>query len=803
MLCCRNLMCGMLIGLFLFTAVGMKAANGEKKYAISGYLKDAKDGEIIIGGTILVKELKTGASTNVYGFYSLSVPAGKYTIIYRSIGYKDKEESIEVNKDIVKNIELSTEGKELQTIEIQAIRSDANIKNVEMSTVNLDIKTIQKVPALFGEVDLVRTVQLLPGVSTVGEGATGFNVRGGSIDQNLILLDEAPVYNSSHLFGFFSVFNPDAVKDVKLIKGGIPAQYGGRLSSILDVRMKDGNNKKFTVNGGLGVIFSRLSIEGPIDKGKGSFIVAGRRSYIDVLSQPFLSSDLKSAQFYFYDLTAKANYTLGEKDKVFASGYMGRDVFGIPNAFGFNWGNITGTLRWNHVFHEKLFLNTSLIYSNFDYALHFGTGSSNDVFDFKSKIINYIIKPEFSFFPNEKNTVKFGLVSTYYDFVPGIATATSNGVASNFSMNDKFAMESGLYASNEQKIGKRIIVEYGLRLSYYQYLGGDTVYTFNPGPPNTRLYASSTYYAPANTNVQTYAHLEPRAGIKYDLTENSSIKASYNRMSQNIHLVSNTTASIPLDVWTPSTNNIKSSVADQGAIGYFRNFGKNDMYETSLEGFYKATQNQLDYIDGAALQFNSRIEGDLMSGIGRAYGGEVYIRKAKGVFTGWISYTLSRAETKINGINQNNWYPDRFDRTHNLNVVTSYALNERVDLSANFILQSGTPTTLPTNREALVIATNTANSGTILVPINANDNRNNARIPVYNRLDLSATVKLKKKEKRKWDGSWVFSIYNVYSQANPFTIYPQQNAQAPNITEIIQYMIIAKPVPAVAFNFNF
>jgi hypothetical protein len=785
---------------FLFLSVTFFAQN---KHTISGYVKDAKNGEMLIGATVLVKELKTGAAANVYGFYSISIPEGNYTIVYNSLGYLPVSKQIELTKDITENTELAEEAKQLEEVTVTSEKEDANVKNVEMSINKLDIKTIKKIPALLGEVDLVRSIQLLPGVTTVGEGASGFNVRGGSVDQNLVLLDEAPVFNSSHLFGFFSVFNPDAVKDVKLIKGGIPAQYGGRISSILDVRMKDGNNKKFEVNGGVGVIFSRLSVEGPIVKDKGSFIIAARRSYIDVLAKPFLSSDLKDSKFYFYDLTAKANYTFNTKNRVFLSGYLGRDVFGASTIFGFNWGNGTGTLRWNHLFGEKLFLNTSLIYSNYDYSIQFGAAGSADNFQWKSKIINYSVKPEFTYFPNTKNTIKFGFQSTYYNFVPGTAKAASVGVTTDFSLRDKYALESGVYISNEQKVGALLVFEYGLRFSAYQYLGGDSVYTFKPAEPNTRKVVDTRTFAAQNTDVKNYNNFEPRFSVKFDLTETSSIKGSYNRTTQYLHLISNTTASVPLDVWNPTTNNVKPQISDQEAIGYFKNFGKNNMYEASAETYYKYMQNQVDYIDGAQLRLNQYLEADLMNGIGRAYGIEFFVRKTKGKLTGWVSYTLARTERKVDGINQNNWYPNRFDKLHNFNLVTSYSFTDRLEVSANFVFMTGTPTTFPTNRIDLVVSTDPNNPSTIVIPHNSEDTRNNYRIPAYHRLDLSATLYPKKKEGRKWEYFWVASIYNVYNRQNPFSVYFQQTPGNSQQTQAVQYSIIGRIIPAVSFNFKF
>lgn len=784
----------LLILLLLISDLFAQESPTSTKYTISGFIKDARNGEMLIGATVFVKELKTGVAANVYGFYSISIPEGNYTLVYNSLGYQSVSKSIQLTAAIVQNIELNEEVQELQEVTITSEKEDGNIKNIEMSVNKLDIKAIKKIPALLGEVDLVRSIQLLPGVSTVGEGASGFNVRGGGIDQNLVLLDEAPVFNSSHLFGFFSVFNPDAVKDVKLIKGGIPAQYGGRISSILDVRMKDGNNKNLELNGGIGLIFSRLSIEAPIVKDKSSFIIAARRSYIDILAKPFLTGDLKDSKFNFYDLTAKANYTINEKNRVFLSGYFGRDVFGT-NEFKFNWGNGTGTLRWNHIFNDKLFLNTSAIYSNYDYMLAFGTNSkSADSFEWRSKIIGYSIKPEFSYFPNTNNTIKFGLQSTYYNFVPGTATFVSGGKSNDISLKDKYALESAVYIENEQKIGARTIVEYGVRFSAYQFLGSGDVFTYNDTTPNIRRSLVSSKHYNTNEVIKTYTNVEPRLSVKYDLNETSSIKASYNRTTQYLHLISNTTASTPLDVWTPSTNNIKPQIADQEAVGYFKNFGKNNMYESSVEVYYKSMRNQVDYIDNANLLLNEYLEADLLTGIGRAYGLELYLRKTKGPLTGWVSYTLARTERKVIGINRNEWYPNRFDKLHTLNIVSSYQVRPRLELSLNFVLATGTPATFPTNRIEV--------QGYV-IPHNSQERRNNYRIPTYHRLDLSATYHFKKKENKKWESNLVVAIYNVYARKNPFSIFFQANKDNPSNTEAVKYSIIGTIVPSVSYNFNF
>jgi len=766
-------------------------ALAQDKFTISGYLKDAKNGEVLIGATVSATELKTGTAANAYGFYSLSLPKGEYTIVVNYLGYQPITKKVSVTENSTIDFELTESTQTLQEIVITAKQPDENIKKVQMSVNELDIKTIKKIPAFLGEVDVIRSIQMLPGVSTVGDGASGFNVRGGSVDQNLILLDEAPVFNSSHLFGFFSIFNPDAVKDVKLIKGGMPAEYGGRISSVLDVRMKDGNNKKLQINGGVGLIFSRLSIEAPINKGKGSFIIAGRRSYIDLLAKPFLKGDLKNAQFNFYDLTAKANYTLNDKNRLFLSGYLGRDVFGA--GFKFNWGNSTATLRWNHVFGSKLFLNTSLIYSNYDYFLAFGIGTGDDSFQWKSKIITYSVKPEFTYYLNTKNTIKFGLQTSYYDFVPGTAVAVSQGVTTNISVPDKYSLESAIYASNEQKVGTRLVLQYGLRFSSYQYLGKGTEYFYRDTTPGVRKELDHTQSFGTNQVIKTYFNPEPRLSAKIDVAPRSSIKASYSRNAQYLHLISNTTASTPLDVWTPSTNNIKPQIANQYALGYFQNLGKNSMYECSVEVYYKQMQNQIDYIDNANLLLNPYLEGDLLTGKGRAYGAEFYVKKTKGKLNGWISYTLARTERLVNGINMNNWFPNRFDRLHNLNVVSSYDLTERLSLSANFIFATGTPATFPTNRIEV--------QGYV-IPQNSLDSRNNYRIPAYQRLDISATLELKKKETRKWEGNWVFSIYNVYDHQNAFSVFFRQNPDIPTQTQAVQYTVIGTIVPSIAFNFK-
>ncbi len=646
------------IPLLLFLLFGIsQLAFAQEKYTINGYVKDAKDGETLIGATIFAKEANTGATTNVYGFYSLSLPEGEYTLLYRYVGYKEVEKKITLNANQKIDVELGLDSGELEEVVISGDRDeDENVKSIEMSVNKVDITTIKKMPALLGEVDVIRSIQLLPGVSTVGEGATGFNVRGGGVGQNLVLLDEAPVFNSSHLFGFFSVFNPDAVKDVKLIKGGIPAQYGGRLSSILDVRMKEGNTKDFSAEGGIGAIFSRLTLSNPINKGKGSFVIAGRRSYADILAKPFLNDDLKGSKFFFYDLSAKVNYRFDDKNQVFLSGYFGRDVFDA-SSIGFlsNWGNVTGTLRWNHLFNDRLFSNTTVYLSDYNYELGFGE-DNKDRFDWTSSITTYSLKEDLTYYLNPKNIITFGGQATVYDFDPGEATGISLNQTFDVSVPSKKALEFAVYAGNEETLSPKLSLQYGLRWSFFNYVGDGKAYEFGE-PENvgeTRPLVDTVSYGNWES-IQTYNNFEPRLSIKYEVSPSASIKASYNRMAQYIHLISNTTASTPLDVWTPSTNNIEPQLADQIALGVFKNF-KDNLFETSVEVYYKDIQNHIDYVDGADLLLNELLEGDLLSGEGRAYGAEFFVKKTRGKFNGWLSYTLARTERRVNGINNNEWY---------------------------------------------------------------------------------------------------------------------------------------------------
>lgn len=783
-----------LLFLFLFPTLLL----AQKKYTISGIVSDAKNGEPLIGVFVSAKDANQAVITDFNGNYNITLSSNKYSIIFNYAGYEEKIVEVDLTKsDFKLNVQLVVEATQLNVVEITAKKKDENIKSIEMSSVELDIKEIEKVPAFLGEVDIVRSIQSLPGVTTVGEGASGFNVRGGGIDQNLILLDEAPVYNSSHLFGFFSVFNPDAVKSVKLTKGGIPSEYGGRLSSILDVKLKEGNAEKFTGQGGIGSIFSRLTIEAPIVKNKSSLILAGRRSYIDVLAKPFLSGDLKDTKFYFYDFTAKFNYDINEKNKIYYSGYIGRDAFNA--GFFFNWGNTTSTVRWKHIYNDKLFSDVSLIYSKYSYEIGVNE-NGNGGFKSVGNVINYSIKPEWTYYANEKNTVRFGVQSTVYQFQPGINrfnVADSDGNIStvDFSQRNRFGWENAIFVGNEQKLTDQITMQYGLRGSHYAFIGSGFRYDLGDRatPVDSRVVLNQQEFKDFQI-IQNYFNLEPRFSIKIPVDSVSSIKASYNRMAQYIHLMSNTAAATPLDIYSPTTNNIKPQLADQFAVGYFRNFGKNLGIKTSVEVYYKFLQNQIGYIPTAELLFNDFYEADLLFGRGRAYGAEFFVRKNTGKLTGWISYTLSKTEIKIPTINNGEYYPQRFDRPHVFNFVLSYALTKRWELSSNFVYYTGVPVTFSTNRgeiQGLPFLQNPSNSF------------NNARVPDFHRWDISATLKgreVNKKGNKKWlTGDWVFSVYNVYNRQNAFTVYLRPGEQP----AAIQYSIIGSIVPAVTYNFKF
>ncbi len=782
--------------LVLFFFVSSLAGVAQEKFTLNGYVKDGGNGEALIGATVLIKEISGGGATNVYGFYSVTLAPGTYTVEYSYIGYASQSQTISIDSNQRLDIELAASGTQLEEVVIKGEAEDENVSSVEMSTNKLDVKTIQKIPAFLGEVDVLRSIQLLPGVSSVGEGSSGFNVRGGNVGQNLVLLDDAPVYNSSHLFGFFSVFNPDAVKDIKLIKGGVPANYGGRLASILDVRMKEGNSKEMEVSGGVGTVFSRLAVQGPIKKDKASFLVAGRRSYVDIFARPFTGD----ATLFFYDLTTKVNYDINKKNRLFLSGYFGRDVFRFDEQQGFDWGSITGTLRWNHLFNDRLFSNFAFFVSTYDYGFSFGENDL-DRFDWESRILTYTFKPSFNYFLNTNNELLIGGETTLYDFKPADAQGVSDGVVTDISLDEKFSLESAVYVDNTQKVNDRLTLKYGLRFSTFQYLGVNTVYDYEIVEPGRRQQLVSEEEVDPSDIIESFSNWEPRFSFRYQIGK-GSIKGSYMRTAQYIHLISNTAASTPIDLWTPSTNNIDPQIGEQVAFGYFRNFGSGNTYEASIETYYRDNQNQLEFVKGADLFLNEFIEGDLISGEGRAYGVEFSLKKNKGKLNGWISYTLGRSELRVDGINRNEWYPTRFDQTHNLKIFGSYILSARTSFSGNFTFISGAPVTAPTSRFT---------QQGLVIPFDYFDSRNGLRVPSTHRLDLSLTIQMRTEKKgrvRKNSDELVISLYNAYGRRNPFSIFfAQEDGQVlpgdPVNTLAYRFSIVGAPVPSISYNFKF
>ena len=772
--------------------LSLSSAFGQEKVILSGYIKNVDNGEALIQATVVIPELGTGAYTNDYGFYSISLPPGKYNVRFSYLGFKTITKQVELSSSQALNVELENEFITTEEVVIQSEAADQNVSQVEMSTVKLDINEVRRMPQLLGEVDIIRSIQLLPGVSTVGEGATGFNVRGGNVDQNLILLDESPVYNSSHLLGFFSVFNADAIKDIKLYKGGIPANFGGRLSSVLDVRQKEGNNKKFSGTGGVGLISSRLTLEGPIGSEKASFMVAGRRSYMDLFLQLSGDEDIRSNILYFYDLNAKVNYQVNDKNRIYLSGYFGDDVFRFENDFRMQWGNQTGSIRWNHLFSDKLFSNFSAVYSNYRYRLGVPDVPENsDPFSWTSHIINYSLKADFGYYVSPDFTLDFGASTIFYRFKPGEVDFLGDTTNfSDFDLEHEHALESGIYIDAEHKVNKRLTLQYGLRYSNFMNIGDGVVYQYEEGVPMQVSSITDTIQYGDFETIETFDALEPRFSFNYRLDEKSSVKGSYNRIRQYIHLVSNTTSATPLDVWKPSGAHVDPATVDQFALGYFRNFSDNK-YETSVEVFYKDFSDLLDFKDGAELFFNETIETELLSGNGRAYGAEFLVRKKKGKWTGWLGYTLSRTERKVIGINNDEYYPSNYDKLHDLSLVLNYQLNDKWDLSGNFVYYSGRPVTYPDARYIY---------DGITVPNYSN--RNGSRGPAYHRLDLSANWDMTKPGK-KWEQSLSFGVYNAYGRRNAYSVFFRQNEDNSALTEAVRLSIFAIPIPYVTWNFSF
>lgn len=756
----------------------VSSVTAQNRYTLSGTIQSAQTGETLIGANIVVRELKgVGASSNAYGFYSITMPEGRYSILVQYLGFKTREDTIVLNHDRTFNVELTPEPLRVQEVVVSGERTNTNVTSTEMSANKLEVREVKSIPVLLGEKDILKTIQLLPGIEAAGEGSTGFYARGGGIDQNLIVLDEAPVYNSSHLLGFLSVFNSDAIKDVKVMTGAIPAEYGGRLSSVLDIRTNEGNSKEFGGTGGIGLLASRLTLEGPIVKDLGSFIISGRRTYADLFLKLSSDTTINRASLYFYDLNAKANYTLVDDDRVFLSGYFGRDNFNYPNAFGFNWGNATGTARWNHVFGENLFSNASFIFSNYEYTNDVGVGTSQ--FEISSGIQDFNFKLDLEYFANSNNTIRFGFNSIYHTFLPGSITAGPTSFANNITIEHRYALENAVYVSQEFNVLPRLKLNYGLRLSTFSLLGPGHIFSYDVDG-NIQ---DTTFYGSGKV-IKTFASLEPRLAANFLLDETNSIKASYTRTSQYLHLLSNSTTTNPSDLWIPSSNNVKPEYADQVDLGYFRNFNDNE-YEASVELYYKNMQNLIDYKNGADLQLNPTVESLLRYGKGWSYGMELLVRKEFGRFSGWVSYTLSKTQDQIPGINNGQPYPATQDRTHDISIVTIYNYNATWTFSAVWVYNTGNAVTFPSGNYWI--------DGR-LVPYYTE--RNGYRMPAYHRLDLSATWTLGPKSNLS------FSLYNAYDRYNAYSITFRQDPNDPNKTQAVQTTFFPI-IPSVTYNFKF
>ncbi|MFN3755583.1 MAG: TonB-dependent receptor [Flavobacterium sp.] len=772
--------------------------HAQERYTLSGTITDQNTGETLIGVNIIIPEAKTGTVTNEYGFYSISLPKGSYVVKWSYLGYASIEETIDLDKNTRKNISLKMSSQELEEVILTDAKVKSEIRKPEMSVNKLTVKEIKEMPVVLGEVDILKSILTLPGVTNAGEGQSGFNVRGGGADQNLILLDEAIIFNASHLFGFFSVFNPDAIKDLKLYKGGIPARYGGRLSSVLDIYQKEGNQQKFAMNGGIGLISSRLLAEGPIEKDRGSFLVAGRSSYAHL----FLKLTDNDNSAYFYDLNAKLSYKIDDNNSVFLSGYFGRDVFSISDSFVNTYGNAVFNLRWNHLFSDRLFSNMSLIYSDYYYGLQLDFVG----FQWDSGIKNWNFKYDFKYFLNNNFKLSYGVNAIYHDFNPGeIKPSTPESGINRARLDQKHALETAFYIDAEQQLSDKISVSYGLRYSQFYRLGPQPINVYENNQAvlfnsEFQIYEKATPIGTVDfrsgEKIAFFDQWEPRLGIAYIINDDQSVKASYNRMSQYLHLISNTQSPTPLDVWAPSDQFLKPQLLDQVALGYFRNFA-DDKYSLEVETFYKKIDNRVDFIDGADLIANNAIEQVVLNGRARAYGIETLLRKNTGRFNGWLAYTLSRSEQQTpgrtvgeTGINNGEWYRTGFDKLHDLSLVSNYKLSDKWRFGAIFALQTGQPVTFPNGRYEY--------QG---VSVPTYESRNSSNLPTYHHLDISATLTPKSNARRNWQSEWVFGVYNVYNRMNAASITFRQNTTT-GLNEAVRLSIFGA-VPSVTYNFKF
>lgn len=791
----------MKISVLFLLLLGSIYSYGQNKYTLSGTVSEADTGETLIGVNIIIPSLQTGTVTNEYGFYSITLPKGDYEVNYSNLGFISQQKTIDLSENIKLNITLFADTEQLGEVIIKKDIEKLNISSPQMSVNSLSVNTIKQIPVVLGEVDLIKAILLLPGVTNAGEGASGFNVRGGSADQNLILLDEATLYSSSHLFGFFSVFNPDAIKDLTLYKGGIPAKYGGRISSVLDIYQKDGSKKRFGATGGIGIVSSRLLLEGPIMKNKASFLIGGRSSYAHLFLPLFDNKNVA----YFYDLNTKISYDLNKNNRVFLSGYFGRDVFSINDSFSNTFGNTTLNLRWNHLFSDKLFSNLSFIFSDYYYGLDLSLVD----FKFDSGITNGNLKYDFTHFISQNVKLNYGLNSIYYKFNPGdVKPSTETSGINPYKLTDKYAFENALYLDGEITVSDKIGLQAGLRLSGFNRLGqkqlniyaNDNPIIFNDA---LKIYQKAT---PIDTislsrgkTQKAFLNLEPRISISYKVDENASFKASYNRMVQYIHLISNTSAPTPFDIYAPSGKYIEPQRGDQVAIGYFRNF---DNFSLEVESYYKKVKNRLDYVDDADLIANNAVEQILLTGETRAYGLELLLRKTTGKLQGWIAYTLSKSEQLTPGrtvfepgINDGQWYNSAWDKPYDISVTAQYEYSAKWKFSATMIYQTGKPATFPTAQYEY--------NGQV-IPVYGP--RNSSRLSDYHHLDLSATYTPKKTRDahltgRRWKSEWVFSIYNLYDRKNAASLSFRENTDIGQ-NEAVRLSIFGI-IPAVTYNFKF
>ncbi len=764
-----------------------------QKYTISGYVRDKKTGEDLPGANILVEEIKKGTSSNNYGFYSITLPKGNYTLKISFVGYNEIVKKINLDKDIKLNFTLEETIIMANEIVVTGEKSNRNIESIEMSTYKLPVDMIKEIPSFMGEVDVLKSIQLLPGVQSAGEGNTGFYVRGGGPDQNLILLDNAIVYNAGHLFGFFSIFNADAIKDVNLIKGGAPANYGGRLSSVLDISMKEGNNQTYCIDGGIGVIASRITVQGPIKKDTCSFIVSGRRTYIDVLTKPFIKGNLKGSGYYFYDLNTKVNYRFTENDRLFLSGYFGRDVFSFKNkrdgfSVRFPWGNATLSARWNHVYNQKIFQNVTATFSDYNFIF----GAEQDDFEFKmySGVRDYSLSVDYTYLPNILHTIKFGIQYTFHNIQPGSATARIGGT--NFDSGKiirYYNHDAAIYINDEWDVSEKVKLSIGLRPTFFQFVGPFTRYILDDYKR-----AKDTIEYKHLEPIATYKNIEPRISARYILNKTTSLKASYSQNYQYIQLASMSSATLPTDAWVPSTDKIKPQFSVQYAAGIFKNFN-NDTYETSIEVYYKTMKNLIDYKEGLTSDENigNNPDNNFTFGSGKSYGAEFFVKRRIGKFNGWIGYTLSKTTRLFPYINNGKEYPAKYDRRHDLSVVLTYDLSKKWQFGAVFVYATGDATTLPISRFFI--------EGRI---INEYGERNSFRLAPYHRADISVTYNFPNKEK-KWKSSLNFSVYNLYNRMNPYFIYfdTEVDLTKYSITTTAKQVSLFSVLPSITYNFSF